>query len=142
MKNALKILTVSLAFTVSCLTANAQSNKNDTLQLFGNKWTAYDISDRRLDVSSDVMPYMIFSRDGRVSGFSGCNRFFGDFGIDGKNISLSNIGMTRMLCVGDANQIENDFAIALQQINNYSINGGTLTLYNDTNPIIKLQINQ
>lgn len=142
MKNVLKTLIVSFALILPWLTVNAQSNRNDTLQLFGNKWTAYDISNRYLDVSSDAMPYMIFSRDGSVNGFSGCNRFFGDCGIDGNNLSFGNTGMTRMLCVGDANQIEIDFTTALQQVNNYGINGGTLTLYNGTNPIIKLRINQ
>lgn len=117
-----------------------KSDSSDTLQLFGNQWTAYEIASRLLDMGQESMPYMIFAKDGMVNGFSGCNRFFGNCGLDGESLSFGNMGMTKMMCMGDANQVEMDFTSALQSVNNYKIIGGILILYNDTVPMLKLKV--
>ena len=41
---------------------------------------------------------MAFLKDSKIAGETGCNRFFGNFTINGENIKFDNMGSTRMMC--------------------------------------------
>lgn len=73
----------------------------------------------------------------RVSGFSGCNRFFGNYKIDHKTITFDKIGSTRMLCEENANQIEMEFLQSLEKTTTFSFENNTLKLYTDKNLLIE-----
>ena len=57
---------------------------------------------------TDVIPNISFKEDGSISGFAGCNRYFGGYVLAGRVISFSNIGATKMFCE-DAMQLEDSF---------------------------------
>ena len=46
----------------------------------------------------DAPPTITFSDDAKISGFAGCNRFFGGYTLSGRVISFSNLGATKMFC--------------------------------------------
>ncbi len=46
-------------------------------------------------------PHMIFRDDGKVNGFSGCNRFVGEYTVSGANLLFDAMASTKMACTGD-----------------------------------------
>nr|WP_238327666.1 META domain-containing protein [Paraburkholderia mimosarum] len=52
----------------------------------------------------------------RASGFSGCNRYFGAYALKNGLISFSQLGGTRMACIGAGGDIEGPFLEALSHI--------------------------
>lgn len=51
-------------------------------------------------------PYRINFVDGQMSGFAGCNRFFGPFTMDEATLSFGPIGATKMACMGSGGKDE------------------------------------
>ncbi len=49
-------------------------------------------------IPKQVTATMSFGADGRVTGSSGCNRYFGTYKTSGQAIELRGIGGTRKLC--------------------------------------------
>ena len=50
-----------------------------------------------ISVPEGHSPYLAFLADKKISGETGCNRFFGDYTAKGKNLTFTNVGSTRML---------------------------------------------
>ena len=73
---------------------------------------------------------------GKISGFSGCNRFFGTYQKKKDFISFSQLGSTRKMCQDEANNLENHFLETLDKITNFKLKAGVLTLLKNTNPLI------
>ena len=81
---------------------------------------------------ANVIPTIIFSDDGMLSGMSGCNSFFGSYQTDGQMMSIGQLGSTRMLCFDDEiMKFENEYLTLLQDITAYATLGTFLTLYNE-----------
>jgi putative lipoprotein len=72
--------------------------------------------------------HIIFDEaEARVSGSTGCNRFFGGFTLGENNtVSLSQVGATRRACV-DEGVNEFDYLAMLGKATNYSIESDKLT---------------
>ena len=84
-------------------------------------------------------PYMtLASPPGRIEGFSGCNRLFGAFSVEGAKLTFGpGIGMTRMACTGKgAAELESGFAQALQATARWRIDGNTLELLDETGGVL------
>jgi heat shock protein HslJ len=52
---------------------------------------------------------MTFTKDGKVSGFCGCNTFTGNYKLDGDQITIDKVVTTKMACLGDAAKDEENF---------------------------------
>ncbi len=72
----------------------------------------------------------------RVSGFAGCNRFFGNYKIEGNSITFSQLGSTKMMCDEEANMIENKFLNILNEANQIAIEDGNVILLKNENPLL------
>jgi putative lipoprotein len=84
-------------------------------------------------------PYMtLASPPGRLEGFSGCNRLFGGFTVDGAKLTFGpGIGMTRMACAGrGAIELESGFAQALQATARWRVDGAALELLDETGAVL------
>jgi putative lipoprotein len=84
-------------------------------------------------------PYMtLASPPGRLEGFSGCNRLFGAFTVDGAKLTFGpGIGMTRMACAGRGSaELESGFAQALQATARWRVDGGALELLDETGAVL------
>lgn len=55
-------------------------------------------------------PTVEFATQGRVAGFSGCNRFGGSYNIEGMQLKLSELFATRMACAGQGMELEDRFS--------------------------------
>ena len=57
------------------------------------------------DVSSYNLSIAFDDDTKKVSGFSGCNRFFGSYTLNNDVLKFENLGTTKMLCSDEANKI-------------------------------------
>jgi len=70
----------------------------------------------------------------KVSGFAGCNQYFGNFTADKTSLKFSLLGSTKMYC--DSMEIENKFLDILTQINSFSSENNILILLTDQQVIL------
>ncbi len=73
----------------------------------------------------------------RVTGYSGCNRFFGDYLVKSNTLSFGPLASTRKMCMEKVNNIEQHLLGALQQINNFEIKGDLLLLNRDNSTLVE-----
>ena len=76
------------------------------------------------------------SKTNKVSGFAGCNRFFGTYSTNGNSISFSELGATRMMCEDEKNKIENNFFQTIAKVNAFELSNGKLSLKHDDSILI------
>lgn len=88
----------------------------------------------QMDIPADHNATLAFLNGSKIAGDTGCNRFFGDFSADGKNLQFSNMGSTRMMC--PEMQFENSYLQILENTAAFRINGEKLTLMDGSGSII------
>ena len=72
--------------------------------------------------------FILKTEGNRVTGYSGCNGFFGSYTItDGNRIKFSQLGSTRRACL-DASIKEHEFLTVFSMADNYNLVGDTLKL--------------
>lgn len=72
----------------------------------------------------------------QVSGFAGCNRFFGTYTVDGNKLTFSNIGATKMLCPENNNTIETDYFKVLESVTNFNLSDNSISLLNNKKEVL------
>ncbi len=90
------------------------------------EWVLTSLSGEEQDGSSDRLPYLDFMDGGKLSGFTGCNSFTGNFILEGDVISLEPIAMTKRACPDDK---EARFTDALARGTHFAIDEDKLTIF-------------
>lgn len=102
------------------------------LPLTGRRWRLTELEGQAISVASDPAksPYLMLVADGeRVNGFGGCNNFAGGFELPAPTrIRFSNLAKTLKACASGM-ETEDAFLKVLEQVDNYAINGNTLSLH-------------
>lgn len=88
------------------------------------------------NVTDDKLTLEFDSKTNKVSGFAGCNRFFGTYSTTENLISFSELGATRMMCQDEANALERKMFQTIAKINKFELSNGTLSLKNDETVLI------
>lgn len=85
-------------------------------------------------------PHLVLhTEDHRAAGFSGCNRFTGEYRLEGDNLRFGRFASTRMACVGGM-EIEQAFLKALTETRAWKIAGEHLELFgNAAEPIARFE---
>lgn len=121
MKSLLLLLCLAL-FSVGC------NSSKKIAKLDGVKWELKTLNDKEIkltDSNSEI--YIQFNEaEKKVNGRGGCNRFFGNYEMDGDKLKFSPLGATRMACPDL--QLETEFFKALETVDTYSIKDGVLSL--------------
>jgi putative lipoprotein len=78
---------------------------------------------------------MMLDDSGRVSGFSGCNRFMGTYARTHNRLSFSQLASTMMACP-EGMDLEQRFLDALAGVSAYHLDGGGLALLDDQGKVI------
>ena len=76
---------------------------------------------------------------GRVSGFSGCNQFFGPYAIDGDRVTIGAVAGSMMACEGPSTKVENAVHAALAGSFRYVLAERRLTLNAGAEPVMAFQ---
>lgn len=70
--------------------------------LSGTRWVGV------VDSSTDrrAVPRLEFVREGRISGFTGCNLFSGAWSVEGGEVRFGGVATTKRMCLGPEGEIE------------------------------------
>jgi heat shock protein HslJ len=90
------------------------------------------VTDGKCFLLSGERPYIKFGSDKKLSGFSGCNTYFGTYGVNENRIAIGKIGSTRMYCEGMM-EIETKYLSTLEKIEKYEIESIRLRLFSEDN---------
>jgi len=77
--------------------------------IVGTRWVG--VVGERID--PHLLPRLDFVREGRLSGYTGCNLFSGAWKMQGDEVRVSGLAMTKRLCLGEEGEVEKRFLTAL-----------------------------
>ena len=130
MKNKL-ILSTSIAasvFFLGCTTPNTNETIKPNVSLTNTYFKALSLNGAKVEVF-EKEAYIRFDTKDAITGYLGCNSFFGSFTTQDKNISFENVGSTKMMCPNM--KTEDAFVNALQNTKTYEIKGETLNFFDE-----------
>jgi len=111
------------------LEADSPSVAND---LTGIKWRVVELSG--IPVATPLhgeQPFILFDQaKQQVTGYAGCNRFFGGYSLEGDALTFGLIGATKMACPDLEEGVETEFFKILDATRRWEIVDGTLRLLN------------
>jgi|GEM_PF-1923770 len=104
--------------------------------LYGSVWHLKMIDNDKVTLKQS--PYLQFTDDGKVHGFSGCNHFFGKVTIDETTMHFSGpLGGTRRYCIQEAGRIERRIFSMLQESKWWQLDTmGDLVIFDDEHRLI------
>jgi heat shock protein HslJ len=82
--------------------------------------------------------YAIFSTDGKVDGFGGCNQFSGVYTVSGSTIAVKDVITTLMSCGNVLDTQERSFLMTLEAASTFENTGTGLTIMTTSTPPGKL----
>lgn len=104
------LLMACAAILSACATSGSQSSGGavPTAPLTNTYWKLMSLQGTELDIPKGAQgePHMILRDDGKVNGFSGCNRFVGEYTVRGANLLFDAMASTKMACVGDNHEAQ------------------------------------
>lgn len=95
------------------------------VQLNDGKWLD------KVPINMHVTPYILISKDGSISGFTGCNKFIGAINLNTKNhkFKVGELASTKRACKDSTFQaLETEFLKSLKEVAIYDILVDQLTL--------------
>lgn len=95
--------------------------------LTGAEWQVVELAGGALP--ADVVPTLTFDAEGRMSGYSGCNRMMGGWSQDGNSLTFSQVAGTMMACDEARMAVERRMHAALGAVTRVALTpGGALEL--------------
>jgi heat shock protein HslJ len=133
MKRAAKLGSMLLA--VAILGCKSAPTPVEAAKLEGTNWVLVS------DVPAGAKPATVtFQADGhKVSGFTGCNRMFGQYTLSGQTLYFNAMGTTKMACPGAPMEIEKRVLGALTRTRSFTIVGDTLSLRDDDAVLLRFR---
>ena len=121
----------------SCGTSSASTLQEKNTQPLTELDSTYRITTLNEKAITEYELVIEFNNETKqVSGFSGCNRFFGTYELNEDSLKFGNLGLTRMMCHGEVNTIENEFHQTITKINKITSDGDSITLLNNNDALI------
>jgi len=100
--------------------------------LVGTAWLAWDINGQGPGYKTYAT--LVFNQ-GRISGSSGCNRFSGTVAVKADEWHASDIALTRQECAPELMKEEASFIEALESARSHRVEGGLLTLIDESGAV-------
>ena len=106
----------------------------DAAAAAGQEWRPAVIGASAVPADSGMV--VIFQVDGSINGNGGCNKFFGSLETTKGELTVGELGSTRMACPGDIMDREAAFMNALQETRRFEIGEGSLQLVGADNQLL------
>lgn len=120
------ILIATILLIVSC-SSTKKITEIQNKPLIGTYWSLEKI-DKNNILDYGKRPNIIFSETGNFNGTTGCNRYFGNYILTKKTITLESTGATKKMCANM--EIERIYLGALKKdLRTYTIVGDTLIFF-------------
>ena len=121
-----------LAFISAC--SFESKSTTPAMTLSNTQWNLKTLSGKA--VTLERLPTLNFDTS-RMNGFSGCNQFFGNYtGSSDGVFSSSGVGATKMACIGEKDQLEQQFFTQLDKASQYAVTREQLHLLDDKRNIL------
>lgn len=116
-----------ICLCVASLALGGCKSNKESVKLDGFKWVLKTLNGKEVTLSSpDTEIFLYFDvAEKRVNGRVACNRFFGNYKMDGENLKFSPLGATKMACPNDS-EWEMEFFSMLDATENFKWKGGML----------------
>ncbi|REG89529.1 META domain-containing protein [Winogradskyella sediminis] len=89
------------------------------------------------DVSLNKLVISFDETTNKVTGFAGCNSFFGSYSLENNSITFSNIATSKKMCQKDITTVERQFLKTLNSTNSISIDHTTISFSENGNTLFK-----
>ena len=129
MKSFLILLCVTLLGVGGCKSSKEAPKLNDV------KWVLETLNGKKVQLTdaNEEMFIQFDETQKRVNGRAACNRFFGNYEMDGSSLKFSPMGATRMACPDL--QWETEFFQMLDGVDAYSIKDNILSFQSKGNVV-------
>lgn len=105
-----------------------KSQSESTAPLIDTPWVLTELANQPVPAGPGQREATIrFMTEGRVAGFSGCNRFSGTYTLEGRLLRFGTLAVTQMACA-DGPGVEAEYMKALEATRQFQIHRGTLDL--------------
>ena len=131
MKRTTYLLVVLICGVISCNSQKkAGKSKTDTVSITDKEWVVTVLGDRKLaNLSAERLPTLKLS-NGKVSGYSSCNRMNGTYTIKKQTITFGAIAITKMLC-NETKAIESKYLKSLSEIKTWKYEQDKLYFFDE-----------
>ena len=103
-------------------------------EILNKEWIVTEIGKEKIVVNADKTPWIKLS-EGRISGFSACNRLMGSYTLDGDTLTFGQLGGTKMFCF-DVQDLEDKFLQTLAKTHYWKYKCGKLFFFDKDNELI------
>jgi len=119
--------------TTSCMTSSGAVKEASALSLLNTQWRLTQLGGEIIDnpPKEQAVHFLLQPSNTNLVGFSGCNRMFGQYALDGASLKLNGLGGTRMFCQARM-ELEQKFLAMFGEVAGWKMTGSTLELL-DTN---------
>jgi len=115
--------------TTSCMTSPTPVKEASTSNLLDTKWRLTQLGEEIVDnpAGERAIHFPLQPLNTNVVGFSGCNRMFGQYVLDGASLRFGDLGGTRMFCESRMD-LEQKFLVMFGEVAGWRISRATLQL--------------
>ena len=119
----------AVVLTTACASSPEPVKETRALPLLNNQWRLTHLANEVIDnpAGEHAIHFLLQPSSTNVVGFSGCNRMFGRYVLEGALLKFDGLGGTRMFCEGRM-QIEERFLTMFPQVARWEIAGAGLRL--------------
>jgi heat shock protein HslJ len=112
--------------------------------LEGGPWMLLELNGAVVQLPvGDRQPYLLFQpQDGRVTGYSGCNEFTGNYVVQGNLLSFGVFGMTRRYCADASGDVEQVFLGVLSKVRSWRVEQQMLLITDGDRTLARLRQEQ
>lgn len=135
MKILLVLFTVLVTFNSCDSSKKAVETLNDMQQELTGTYAIHQIGNN--DSFSKAITMSFDESSLKVTGFAGCNSYFGSYALENNTIKFGQISSSKKFCRTDVMQLENHFIKALNMVNSFVIEDGNISFYDKDNLLIK-----
>jgi heat shock protein HslJ len=100
-----------------------------TQSLLDTQWRLTMLGDETVEnpPGERAIHFLLQASNTSLAGFSGCNRMFGRYALDGPSLKFDGLGGTKMFCQPNM-ELEQRFLGMFQNVASWKITGNTLEL--------------
>lgn len=112
------------------------------MHLLDIHWTLIGLEGDQIPTAPDIkreIGMLLSGQNSRVTGFSGCNRFMGQFELKDEELKFSKLAGTRMACLPPAMELENRVLSMLAATTTYKIEDNVLFLLEGTKTLAEFK---
>lgn len=120
---AMALLMAAGVLPVSCSKKELADAAAEAVRIEGTQWYLSEVAGSPVSpAANEKQPHILFDAAKlQVTGFAGCNNFFGSYELDGAALKFGPIGSTRMACPDLETSLETEVFKALENTRSWEV---------------------